>query len=299
MEALNVTQGRPEWLEARRAGIGGSEIGVLLGLSPWSSPYDIWAAKVHGDSFEGNEAMEWGKRLEPVIVDKWAESHPEYTVSAPPALVADSRHPLALASADGLLTTGLAWDERTEPVGVLEVKTGSAPWKSPPPNYMAQLQWYLGVYGVDVGYFALLAQGKHFQSFTVEADPGWYAMAVARAEQWWEEYVIPKVEPPKAAPGDTQAAVVSEDTVREVVAARERAKLAEAERDLAEKRLWAEMGAAPKAVLPDGRTVGSFVSFSRTSVSTTKLKDLYPEVWQACQTSSTSEYHKFTFRGDL
>lgn len=298
MDARNMAQGSAEWLAARRAGIGGSDIGALLGLSPWASPYDVWAAKVHGDTIEESDAMEWGKRLEPVIVNKWAEAHPEYTVTAPPAIIADPRHPVALASVDGLLTTGLAWDARTEPIGVLEIKTGSAPWKSPPPNYMAQLQWYLGVVGVDVGYFALLAQGRHFQSFTVEADPGWYAMAVDRAEQWWERYVIPKVEPPTQAPNDT-AAVVSETVVAEVIAARERVKLAEAERDLAEKRLWAEMGAAPKAVLPDGRSVGSYQSFSRTTVSTAKLKEQYPEVWEACQTSSKSEFHKFTFRGAL
>lgn len=300
MEAVNVTQGSPEWLEARRQGIGGSDIGVILGLSPWSTPHDLWMAKVHGDSFEGNEAMEWGKRLEPVIVDKWSEGHPEYTVSPPPGLAVDSRHPVALASADGLLSTGLAWDARTEPIGVLEVKTGSAPWKSPPPNYLAQLQWYLGVYGVETGFFALLAEGRHFQSFAVEADPGWYQMAVSRAEEWWERYVQAKVEPPQGKPADVAtAAVVSDETVREVIAARARVKLAEAQRDTAEKQLWAEMGAAPKAVLSDGRTVGSYQSFSRSSVSTKKLKEQYPEVWEACQTSSQSEFHKFTFRGDL
>ncbi len=299
MDAVNMAQGSREWLQARRTGIGGSDIGAILGLSPWASPYDVWASKVHGDSIEETEPMEWGKRLEPVIVNKWAETHPEYSVASPPALYADPRHPVALASVDAILTTGLAWDARTEPLGVLEIKTGSAPWKSPPPNYLAQLQWYLGVYGVDVGYFALLAQGKHFQSFTVEADPGWYQMAVNRAEQWWEQYVIPKLEPPTTAPQDTAAAVISEATVREVVSARERVKLAEAERDLAEQRLWSEMGAAPKAVLADGRPVGSFVSYSRASVSTKKLKEQYPEVWAECQTSSVSEFHKFTFRGDI
>lgn len=109
---------------------------------------------------------------------------------------------------------------------------------------------------MEVGCFALLAQGQHyFQWFTVEADPGWYNMAVARAEQWWEEFVV---EGGAAAdcPGDTQAAVVSEDTVREVIAARERVKLAEAEKDLAEKRLWAEMGAAPKAASADSAQWG-------------------------------------------
>ena len=40
------TANRSEWLEARRAGIGASDIAAIMGISPWSTPFQIWASKV-------------------------------------------------------------------------------------------------------------------------------------------------------------------------------------------------------------------------------------------------------------
>jgi predicted phage-related endonuclease len=42
---LPAEASREEWLAARRLGIGGSDIGALLGASPWSTPLDVWADK--------------------------------------------------------------------------------------------------------------------------------------------------------------------------------------------------------------------------------------------------------------
>ena len=36
---------REEFLLARRAGLGGSDIGAILGLSPYLTPVDVWAEK--------------------------------------------------------------------------------------------------------------------------------------------------------------------------------------------------------------------------------------------------------------
>ena len=35
---------REAWLDLRRAGIGGSDIGALLGTSPFKTPFDLWRA---------------------------------------------------------------------------------------------------------------------------------------------------------------------------------------------------------------------------------------------------------------
>ncbi len=40
-----VKQGTPVWHNARRLGIGGSEIAIILGESPWRTPYDLWLEK--------------------------------------------------------------------------------------------------------------------------------------------------------------------------------------------------------------------------------------------------------------
>src|SRR5262245_52949583 len=66
---------RAAWLEARRKGIGASEIAAVLGISPWESPFSLYWRKVNGWDYEPSSEMEWGTRLEPVIAEKYANNH--------------------------------------------------------------------------------------------------------------------------------------------------------------------------------------------------------------------------------
>ena len=63
MKALRVAStvglSRDEWLAIRRTGIGSSDIAGVLGLSPWASPYTVWADKRgRVPPVEQTEAME-------------------------------------------------------------------------------------------------------------------------------------------------------------------------------------------------------------------------------------------------
>ena len=63
-------------VEERREGIGGSDVGSIMGANPYCSPIEVFKQKV-GDSPppEMNYAMEWGSRLEDVIGGKYAEEN--------------------------------------------------------------------------------------------------------------------------------------------------------------------------------------------------------------------------------
>ena len=37
-----VENARQTWLEARRLGVGGSDVAAILGLSKYKSPYQLW-----------------------------------------------------------------------------------------------------------------------------------------------------------------------------------------------------------------------------------------------------------------
>lgn len=54
-----------QWLNWRRGGIGSSDAAVIVGVSPWRTPYQIWEEKLFGicEQFE-NSAMTRGKELE-------------------------------------------------------------------------------------------------------------------------------------------------------------------------------------------------------------------------------------------
>ena len=67
---LGLFEDREEWLEVRKSGIGGSEVAAICGLSKWESAYTLWLRKtgqVEDKDLSGNEAVEWGNRLEPVV----------------------------------------------------------------------------------------------------------------------------------------------------------------------------------------------------------------------------------------
>jgi len=64
-----------KWLNERRKGIGGSDAAAICGLSPYRTPLQVWQDK-RGLSgvIPENEAMEWGKRLEPIIRQKYSDT---------------------------------------------------------------------------------------------------------------------------------------------------------------------------------------------------------------------------------
>src|SRR4051812_24779541 len=128
----------PDQLKMRLSGIGGSEIAVVVGISPYAGFIDVWAVKVEGRVFEGNAATRRGQILEPAVAAWYAEE-----TGAQLREVGTIRHPtreIALATPDRIAT--LAGSER-----LVEIKTANLrqidKWGEPgtdevPAQYLAQ-----------------------------------------------------------------------------------------------------------------------------------------------------------------
>lgn len=71
------------WALARDAGIGASDIGVIMGLSSFASPYSLWWAKHLHWRLPMTEAMADGHAHESMIVGEFRERHPELYVAKP------------------------------------------------------------------------------------------------------------------------------------------------------------------------------------------------------------------------
>ena len=57
-----------EWIELRKAYIGGSEAGSIIGMNPYKSAYTLWAEKTgRALPFEGNITTEVGAYLEEFV----------------------------------------------------------------------------------------------------------------------------------------------------------------------------------------------------------------------------------------
>ena len=62
---VQLTQGSPERLEYRRTRRNTSESAAVLGLSPWTTPYQLWLQKTGRSVQTVNHAMQRGTELEP------------------------------------------------------------------------------------------------------------------------------------------------------------------------------------------------------------------------------------------
>lgn len=174
-----------EWLEYRRRGIGGSDIGAICGVNPWKSPMSVYLDKI-GDlpPVTENEAMHFGKKLEQLVADEYKE-RTGHRIERRNFMYQHPEKPWALANVDRVI-----YDRERGP-GVLEVKTASeyskSDWASGivPEQYQLQLQWYLWIMGYEWGAFAVLVGGNKFYSYEMERNETIISYMVDIAERFW------------------------------------------------------------------------------------------------------------------
>lgn len=189
-----------DFLSIRQTGIGGSDIGAILGVSRFKSVLDIYESKVNPiEEVEHNELFYWGHKLEDVIIDRFVEETGFGNVVRHPPVMRDKYNHWALAHADALIQ-----NDNNETVGILEIKTASAfnskAWStddgdSIPIEYSAQVQWYMGIYGVDVAYVAVLIGGNKYRQYKIVADKELFNLMLSRAAEFWRNHVLKNIPP--------------------------------------------------------------------------------------------------------
>lgn len=201
----------PAWYEARRQGVTASEIPVILGLSPWSSPYNLyWEKTGHIDPQADTETLAWGRDLEAAILNRFARQHPELAVTTG-ALHQHGDDPRWMATPDGLahprrrLATNPAVRKigslRSRPAAVVQVKTASDPheWGDEgtdqiPAHYLAQVRWEMHVMNVRQAFLPVLFNGRTSREYVVAQDDQDVALMVDAAQQFLDR--IARNDPP-------------------------------------------------------------------------------------------------------
>ena len=74
---------RQGWLAQREKGIGSSEVGTILGVNPWETPYQLWRRKKGlSPRVEENEAMRAGHILEGAVATYFEEESGRQVIKA-------------------------------------------------------------------------------------------------------------------------------------------------------------------------------------------------------------------------
>lgn len=180
-----------------RPTIGGSDAAAVLGISPWTTPLQLYrrlageAAPAETDLEELSEAVRWGNLLEPVVAERYAEVTGRKVRREPRRL----RHKV-----HAMLTAHI--DRRTDdPERILEVKTarygrdwGAEGTDEVPPHYVAQCMHYLAVTGAKVCDLAVLIAGSDFRVYPIERDEAVVSQLIERELEFWDR--VQRRDPP-------------------------------------------------------------------------------------------------------
>lgn len=177
---------RERWQAWRRKvqTIGGSDAAAVLGLSPYKSPYALWAEKtgaVEPEDISEKEAVRLGNDLEDYVARRWSEKTGK-RVRRERAILSNPEYPFAHANIDRAVVG--------EPDAGLECKTTSSydiikklRAGELPESWYCQCMHYMMVTGAKRWYLAAVAFGAGFFHFDIPRnDAEIQALSAAEAE---------------------------------------------------------------------------------------------------------------------
>lgn len=267
----------------RRTYIGGSDAAPIMGVGLWGSPYSVWSEKI-GEGPEkapASERMQWGLLLEGAVAQEWARREGATSLRKAvfrrhPELPYVGGHPdfTAVHPRDGKVLIETKLSDR---VAQWEAEDGD----SVPLQYYLQVQHYLLVTGIPVGYLVVLIRGNELRSWRLPADPAIHAAMIEAYRDFWP-LVETRTEPeadgheataealkhryPQSEDEEMVAEVAEQSWVQELIAARKAEAEAVEMKTLAENRLKARMGTATKMIAP-GVEISWRTSKDRTVVN--------------------------------
>jgi len=212
--------------ERRDAGLGGSDVAAILGLNPFKSALEVWAEKTgrkgtvdeRQADFEGNEAVEWGNRLEAVVAAKYAEGldadedltfpkdwdQEDFGGDLIDGTFVDPSEPWRITTPDGLVLRYFSrtpeGGKRYKPVRGLEVKTTGYrkwhEWGDPekievPTPALVQAVWNMSHPSIDVPRWdvAVLIGGQAYRVYEVPRNHELEERILSAARSFWRHNV--------------------------------------------------------------------------------------------------------------
>lgn len=192
---------REEWLEARKEGIGASEVATIIGLSEYETPYQLWRRKIGIDPPKPmNAAMITGHILEDGVARFWEQVTGQEIIKSSKMdfMFIDAERPYLRVSPDRTF-----WVDNQvrndDNKGILECKTTRLKIdpNDIPRHWFCQVQMNLGVAGYTHGSLAWLSanNGFDFGYKDLQFVPDFYEWLVEEVSRFWLDNILGKKEP--------------------------------------------------------------------------------------------------------
>lgn len=180
-----------EWLAERGNGVGASDVGAILGISPFDTPFSLYLKKTKQVEPEPeNEAMLMGHMLEDVVARRWEMETGEKVIKASAAdiIYVHPEYDFMRATPDRIVKGKKK---------LLEIKTtisGVDP-EDIHPHWLAQVQFQMYVTGIHNADLAWLVQGRYFGYAHIPYDEEFANFIAERVKEFWCDYVLKGKEP--------------------------------------------------------------------------------------------------------
>ncbi len=260
---------RDEWLEMRRSKIGASDAPVIMNMSPWKTPYELWKEKIGlpCDQYV-NSAMRRGLALESQALETYESM--TGNIMLPQVVLNHPTISWMMATMDGISTD----KKRGVEIKCAGKKDHNIAKKGNiPDKYIPQLQHQMEVTGLDViDYFSY--HDQEGVVVEIKRDNEFIARMLKEEEKFWQS--VMEFRPPEKTGKDIPTEfVMREDDmwtsrIQESLLIRRQIK----ELELRDKQLLEEI-----KLLSEGRdTMGGGASFrKRTRVGAIEYKNI-PEL---------------------
>lgn len=178
-------QGSQDWLAWRRGLLTATDAPMLLGVSPYATPYKGWQRKLGliPEQTE-TEPMRRGKRDEPIARDWFIK---EYGIQMDPCCVESDEFNFIGASLDGLSPCGKY---------LLEIKSNGDQYHfglndGPPEFHFCQMQHqYLSCDNIPEMCFYLSWNKSGPKVLEIKLDKGWMEDYIPQAREFWRKVVF-------------------------------------------------------------------------------------------------------------
>lgn len=169
----------------RRQGIGGSDMPIILGLTNYKTPYQLFLEKkgILYDAQEETQLQYWGHRLESIIRDEFALRN-KVIVETPDTII-NPFISYMRGNIDGFIPKWQA---------VLEIKCstqfmadlwGESGSDIVPLAYLVQVAYYCMLTNANCAYLAVLIGGHDYRQYKYDRDNELESMIAIAAENFW------------------------------------------------------------------------------------------------------------------
>ena len=281
-----------EWLELRRTGIGGSDAGAIMGVSPYKGAFSVWADKMGKlPPIDESEAIRQGRDLEDYVARRFAEAS-GLRVRHEYSMLRSVEHPCMLADIDRRIIGERAGLEckTSRDITMARYRNGEYPME-----YYCQCLHYLAVTGWDCWYLAVLVYGTDLLIYKICRDEVMDDIkALIKAEEaFWDSHMLIPNNPPAPDALDSTAAALgsvyphedgttvcadqdADQALTELAALKAQKRALDRQITERENQIKAAMGEAE--VIAGTSVSATWRSSERTTISKTKLLKAYPNI---------------------